>query len=589
MPVKVRCKACGQAVVAPDKARGKAIKCKKCGKAVKVPAAVKKKADSVDADSDAFLQNINLDRVEDRNVEVCPSCGAEIPDDDDVTECYECGFDLTQQTVSRTRDKSSSGPKGPNTSAFYERLWGDSFGFANRHIGLAVFTSILTMICIPLAGFCGLLVYTWPQIPLKFFFALVGTVALLMPLGWIGHVHLMTVEKTLKKSAKLGKVKFDFAMSAALGVKLIGWFLVFSLPFLIIFGGIGWVLSQSGTQYALQGALGLVVLCILPLMPAAMSHLAMPVQYRAWLLPSIVPNFLATIGPSIAWLMVTVLLVGPLVGGVIGTVVWKENDLRVFQGQADRNASIFKTILDAEWKGEEPPSDLGEPEDYTWNAWMYPGIAVIVASLFLGYTTLVVARVNGLYTFFCKSGLDLITAVPEVQWVQRGGKDRPVLSIKRSYPAGHGKRLAALLIDGFMVTLIGAIVGAIIGMVGMFLPMGDPKVFLAVVGAAYLAGIIVNAIYFINQHSGMDQATFGKKSMGLFVCDMDGNPIGTGTAILRWIVWQFSIGLTGGLGALCVFFNPDNRSIHDFACGTMVREIKPIRVKKKKKKAEDGD
>lgn len=582
MPVKVRCKSCGHAVNAPDKARGKAIRCPKCKKPVKVPAG-EKSGDDINSDSSAFLKQLNVDRIEDTSVDVCPSCGAEIPEDEE--ECYECGFDLTQQTVSRSRDAAPKGPKGPNTAGFYERAWGDSFGFATSHIGVAIFTTILTLVCTPIAFFSWLWVYTWPQIPLKLFFGLIGTVAFLIPIGWVANLHLLTIQKTLKKKGKLGKVRFDFALAAAQGLKMIAWFLVFGLPFIIIFGGIGFILAEQGIAFAYAGAAGLVVLCVLPMVPAAMAHLAMPVQYRAWLMPTVGPIFIGTIGPSLMILVMGLVLNLIPIAGIVGAVVWKQNDLETFQIKAENNARLYKTILDAEWGGEETSETLDQQEKYNWDAWMFPGIAVGVASLFVGFNTLVVARANGLYTFFCKSGLNLITAIPEVQYVKKGGKDQKVLSLKRSYPAGHGKRFLAAFLDGLILNAIGATIGGLAYFIISMVGEDNMIVFWSVIGVADVIhlGIVIN--YFVSGHSGIQQATSGKNSMDLFVCDVNGEPITGMTAFLRFWVKNLSIIFTGGLIAIVPLTNPEHRAVHDMVCGTQVREIKPIR----KKKVRDDD
>src|SRR5258708_17172811 len=104
MAVKVRCPTCEKVLNAPDAARGKAVKCPECDTKVKVPDDDSSKAGSsttrrsgskatskkrAAADDDEFLPGLDLDKVIDSSSQMCPKCGANIPEK--ATQCAKCG------------------------------------------------------------------------------------------------------------------------------------------------------------------------------------------------------------------------------------------------------------------------------------------------------------------------------------------------------------------------------------------------------------------------------------------------------------------------------------------------------------------
>ncbi|MCP3031765.1 RDD family protein [Halobacillus sp. A1] len=73
--------------------------------------------------------------------------------------------------------------------------------------------------------------------------------------------------------------------------------------------------------------------------------------------------------------------------------------------------------------------------------------------------------------------------------------------------------------------------------------------------------------------------TVGKKLMGIRIVKVDGQDVGIGTMLMRFLLANILYGLTLGIGVLVSAFmvgiRDDHRSIHDFIAGTYVTEAKP--------------
>lgn len=92
---------------------------------------------------------------------------------------------------------------------------------------------------------------------------------------------------------------------------------------------------------------------------------------------------------------------------------------------------------------------------------------------------------------------------------------------------------------------------------------------LALVGAVW--GTMVFAYQLIGNLKG---ATVGKRLLGLRVVSRDGGAPGFGASLVRAAVWL--IGTTAGsFGFLVALFNRENRTLHDYASGTVVVEAYP--------------
>ena len=182
MPIKVRCKECGQGMAVPDKAAGRAVKCKGCGARVAVPGAKveggepakkapakKKKAKSTEGGSagalpprkkkkkrrppaaaapsfDAFdnpddmFSGLNLGGAEDEEVKLCPSCAQ--PVDEEDIDCPNCGVNVESGAMS-VEQKARRARKGPPPEEYYGVVWKNGWAFLMNHKGYALKTGLL--------------------------------------------------------------------------------------------------------------------------------------------------------------------------------------------------------------------------------------------------------------------------------------------------------------------------------------------------------------------------------------------------------------------------------------------------------------
>lgn len=578
MPVTVKCGECGKAINAPDKARGKAIKCPDCGSKVAVPEATKKreKVEAVStSDSAEFLANLDLGKVEDSGYNICPSCGADFPEEDEV--CPNCKYDrTTSQGVSRTLQKMQA-PKGPDKGIFYSRLWADSFGFGFSHPYMVLFTFCLYMICIPLAAYMGFLYYIMPRFTMKILFAFFAVVLLIIPIGWVWNSFIMIIHRTLEKKKALGKWRFDFALAAAMGFKFIGWMIAFSLPFLVVFGGMGYLLQQQEVPFAMAGSLALVVLIILPMFPAAMSHMAMPVEYRGWMLTAILPAMTKSIGGALMWTLMVLVISIPTIGLNVGGYLIKQDSINEFIAGTNANRATRFEMMKAEdaqkGKNDGPPPEKKDLVSLPWNAWLIPLGMYAGATLWYSFALIIAARGNGMYTYYFKKELNLIDKKEELKYVAKVAGEKPILNLKLSTPAPFGTRYMAKLVDIVVLALVG---GAVVGLMLFIGSMTEMKTEVSL----YIALGVWALVYFIYNvagESGETQGTPGKTMMKLFVCDKEGNRASGGKIFLRTLVFL----LLMPFAWITIFTDADGRGVHDMMAGTLVRLQKPRKKRKK--------
>ncbi len=99
-----------------------------------------------------------------------------------------------------------------------------------------------------------------------------------------------------------------------------------------------------------------------------------------------------------------------------------------------------------------------------------------------------------------------------------------------------------------------------------------PNIILATAAGDALTGFVLqvalNIAYVIGFWSAKG-ATPGKMVMGIQITTVDGEPIGSGRAILRYIGY-FVSWITLGIGFLIIAFNREKRGLHDYIAGTVV-------------------
>ena len=139
--------------------------------------------------------------------------------------------------------------------------------------------------------------------------------------------------------------------------------------------------------------------------------------------------------------------------------------------------------------------------------------------------------------------------------------------------AGFWKRVAANIIDSFVVGLVGGIIGAILGGIigaifGLNGGLGGGG-FLAIQLVTNVISIAITAGYYAWFHSSANQATLGKMAIGIKVVRSDGEAISFARGVGRYFAFLLS-SLILCIGLLMAAFTERKRALHDMACDTVV-------------------
>jgi uncharacterized RDD family membrane protein YckC len=125
---------------------------------------------------------------------------------------------------------------------------------------------------------------------------------------------------------------------------------------------------------------------------------------------------------------------------------------------------------------------------------------------------------------------------------------------------GFGLRLLAWVIDIVIVSVAQAVMAVTITDQALAAGFG------AVFGIVYLIGFWA-----------LEGATPGKMLLGLRILSVDGEPIGLGRSLLRYVGY-IVCGFTFGVGYLMIIFNDDKRGLHDLIASTIVVHTETIPV-----------
>jgi len=129
--------------------------------------------------------------------------------------------------------------------------------------------------------------------------------------------------------------------------------------------------------------------------------------------------------------------------------------------------------------------------------------------------------------------------------------------------AGFWRRLAALLIDSFLLACVQIGLGMLIVLVS---PGAADGIRLISVGAA------ISWAYYALLESSPAQATLGKIALGIKVTDAGGGVISFPRASVRY--WCKSLStLILGIGWLLAAFTPRRQALHDLLTGTLVVRV----------------
>ena len=131
----------------------------------------------------------------------------------------------------------------------------------------------------------------------------------------------------------------------------------------------------------------------------------------------------------------------------------------------------------------------------------------------------------------------------------------PVTAGTMAERAGFGVRAGAILIDTVILVAAQIIAGGILSVV-----IGD-----ALASLVTMAGMVA---YFVVLHSGPQQATIGKRVLGLRLVRDDGAPVTPMLALGRYFAGALSA-LIVGIGYLMAL-RADRKTLHDILCATHV-------------------
>jgi hypothetical protein len=417
MPVKVRCPTCDKVLNAPEAARGKAVKCPGCETKVKVPvgdtsagsnggkkttrpatAKVKAKKET----DDDFLADLDLDKLVDSSDQMCPKCGAQIPED--ATECPKCGVDPSTGQLSASARKRKSLRGGVDPALFYSVAWGDAWRFTLANFTVVVRTAVYMLAFTAVQSGCSFMAQwceTWPP---KTFWGVMYVVSSLVIPGWIWCLTIETVRVTVGRKDNIRKIHFDVFQNMALGLKTIFWLIAF---------------CWFPPAYIME--------------PLAMIHMAMPVTKRGWLnfamLPTFFRNFLPTmyiwiirIATNLVWWA----MVGVAAFFAAATVIAYVAALRGTGERPEQSALIVTGVV--------------------------LGVVGVIAVFLYSFSLIYNMRVLGQMAYYFKDTLDLVVLVSEKTYVR---KEVPVDKWGNPIKTTGQKVGTALLAVGVLLLLIG--------------------------------------------------------------------------------------------------------------------------------------
>lgn len=138
--------------------------------------------------------------------------------------------------------------------------------------------------------------------------------------------------------------------------------------------------------------------------------------------------------------------------------------------------------------------------------------------------------------------------------------------------AGFWKRVAASVIDSFVLLVVIAILAMVMGVAGAISGLGGGGASagtMATVALFYLFEIFGIALYFAMMHASGLQATLGKLAVGIKVTDDGGQRISFWRGVGRYFAYLLS-SLVLGIGYLMAAFTDRKRGLHDMICSTLV-------------------
>jgi hypothetical protein len=439
MPVKVRCPGCERVLNAPDRARGKAVKCPDCGKAVRVPAepaakperAAKaertaKKVAAPPPSSSMLIANLDLDKIEDAHTRICPKCSAEVSAED--IECPECHVNLETGLLSSERQADLT-RKGPNPKQYYKEFVSDGISFWKKHKTISSQLAFRSAVLTAMAVLC-LTLAVWCVKPLaQDFWLLLCVFLLLIPPGLAWALHVTIIEATMRKKKKLDKYHFDNFLGAALGLKLIFWFLWIALPLHVlaaIFYGLYALRGLLPMLFVAAGLEGVAAVFASLFFPLAMTHMSMPVTIRGWMVHKMWGAFVRTRSAVIYWCGYLALVMFVPIACVATAAAMSGKDFVQVAVDSQTNARNFRLKAESEnlprtaiRTQEQMEAERSQQIPVHFERLILPSGLLVAAAAIFGASAVFLMRTNGQYARYFLPSLDLETMAPEVTYVPK--------------------------------------------------------------------------------------------------------------------------------------------------------------------------
>jgi uncharacterized RDD family membrane protein YckC len=141
--------------------------------------------------------------------------------------------------------------------------------------------------------------------------------------------------------------------------------------------------------------------------------------------------------------------------------------------------------------------------------------------------------------------------------------------------AGLSLRVVSAILDGIFLLSLAALLAAVAGFYALARTSWgetDPTDADYVVSATILSTYVILApLYFVLLWYWRGQ-TLGQVAVRIAVTDRDGYHLTFWQALLRTIIWPISV-LPLGLGITTMFFDREQRMLHDMLAGTVVVEL----------------
>ena len=151
--------------------------------------------------------------------------------------------------------------------------------------------------------------------------------------------------------------------------------------------------------------------------------------------------------------------------------------------------------------------------------------------------------------------------------------DAVIYGTQQNPYAGFWRRFLAYSIDSFILGIVGGILGIIISLASGFffslIGVDLDLIRMITLLVSCLVFFLINLFYFAIMESSLGQATYGKKALGMYVTDLNGDRISFGRAIGRYFGKMIS-GLFLNIGFIMAAFTLKKQALHDMMAGTLV-------------------